>query len=253
MTQEYRSNDPTEPAAAGSTGSQRIRIAVTNPDDGTSTMREDDAWSSNDAAETVHLDLAAFSLTREQVAERYKAAGFDIQPRTVSDYGKRGLLRAHKVPAKNGLMRYLFDPTSIEEDIERRKRETEAHEHPSTVHAPLPHRRASASEDSNQNLEGGDSAWIDRRLYEGDLKVARLETELQAERRERQRAEQRAEREAERALALSHRVGQVQQQIADYQVKLAALEAPKAEETPDDAPASASFMHRLFRLRRKPS
>jgi hypothetical protein len=228
-----------------------VGTAVTAADDGASTMREDDAWSPDETAQTLHLDLAAFSLTREQVAERYKTAGFDIQPRTVSDYGKRGLLRAHKVPAKNGLMRYLFDPTSVAEDIERRKREAEAHEHPSTVHAPLPHRPGSENDD--QRSDEPDAAWVDRRLHERDLKMARLETELQLERRERQKAEQRAEREAERALALSHRVGQVQQQITDYQVKLAELEAPKQEQTADDAKASASFLQRLFRRRPRPS
>ncbi len=240
MIDETQKTDQLEPAEASSADNDVTDVALTSSDDGASTVHEDDAWQTDDDVETVRLDLAAFSLTRDQVAEQYKVAGFDIQPRTVSDYGKRGILRAHKVPAKNGLMRYLFDPSSVEEDIDRRRREIEEHDNPSTVHAPLPHHTPPKSEHEG---DGVDSVWIERRVHERDLKVARLETELQMERRERQKAEQRAEREAERAMALSHRVGQVQQQIDDYRVKIELLEAPKPEEAP---PKPASLLHRLF-------
>jgi hypothetical protein len=56
-------------------------------------------------AETVQIDLAPYSLTREQVAERYAAAGFSVKPRTASLYAQQGTLRARKVEAKNGLVR----------------------------------------------------------------------------------------------------------------------------------------------------
>src|SRR3954451_6382095 len=72
-------------------------------------------------AETVHADLAPYSLTREQVVEKYKAAGFDVKPRTVSFYAKEGRLRAVKVEAKNGLERYVYDAASVDEDIARRR------------------------------------------------------------------------------------------------------------------------------------
>src|SRR4051795_9987443 len=68
-------------------------------------------------AETVRADLAPYALTREQVVEKYKAAGIDVKPRTVSFYAKEGRLRAVKVEAKNGLERYVYDAASVEEDI----------------------------------------------------------------------------------------------------------------------------------------
>lgn len=243
MIDETQKTDQLKAGEASPADNDVTDVALTSSDDGASAMQKDDAWQTDDDAETMRLDLAAFSLTRDQVAEQYKTAGFDIQPRTVSDYGKRGILRAHKVPAKNGLMRYLFDPSSVEEDIERRRREIEEHDNPSTVHAPLPHHAASKGE---RESDGADPAWIERRVHERDLNVARLETELQIERRERQKAEQRAERETQRALALSHRVGQVQQQIEDYRVKIELLEAPKPEEAPTAPTKPASLLHRLF-------
>lgn len=208
------------------------------------TVQEDDAPFPGYGAETVQIDLAAFSLTREQVAHRYQAAGFDIQPRTVSDYAKRGILRAHKVPGKNGLTRYLFDASSVAEDIERRRQEAEAHAH-TTVHAPMPDRPSAPSGDSAETAHEPSAPSIDRRLYERDLKIARLETELQGERRERQKAEQRADRDADRALQLANRTGQLQQQIATYQERLKALEAPKPEPVPEP-PKRAPLLHRLF-------
>lgn len=208
------------------------------------TVHEDDAPSVGYGAETVQIDLAAYSLTREQVAERYRAAGFDIQPRTVSDYAKRGMLRAHKVPGKNGLTRYLFDAASVEEDIARRRHEAEAHAH-ATVHAPMSDRRDAPSGDGAETVQEPPAPSIDRRVYERDLKIARLETELHVERRERQKAEQRAERDADRALQLANRAGQLQQQIAHYQEQLLALEAPKSEPAPEP-PRRAPLLHRLF-------
>ena len=86
-------------------------------------------------AETVQIDLAPYSLTREQVAERYAAAGFSVKPRTVSLYAQQGRLRARKVEAKNGLERYLFDPASVDEDIAKRRQEADSYAAPETVYA----------------------------------------------------------------------------------------------------------------------
>ena len=83
----------------------------------------------------MHLDLAAFSLTRDQVAERYAAAGFSVKPRTVSLYAKEGRLRAHKVEAKNGLVRYLFDPLSVDEDIAQRQHEAQSYTTPDPIYS----------------------------------------------------------------------------------------------------------------------
>ena len=89
-------------------------------------------------AETVQIDLAPYSLTREQVAERYAAAGFPVKPRTVSLYAQQGRLRARKVEAKNGLERYLFDPASVDEDIAKRRQEADSYAAPETVYAARP-------------------------------------------------------------------------------------------------------------------
>src|SRR5689334_16528049 len=86
-------------------------------------------------SETVQIDLAPYSLTREQVAERYSAAGFSVKPRTVSLYAQQGRLRACKVEAKNGLERYLFDPASVEEDIAWRRQEADSYATPEPVYA----------------------------------------------------------------------------------------------------------------------
>src|SRR5215208_6654732 len=86
-------------------------------------------------AETVQIDLAPYSLTREQVAERYTAAGFSVRPRTVSLYAQQGRLRARKVEAKNGLERYLFDPASVDDDIAKRRQGADSYAAPETVYA----------------------------------------------------------------------------------------------------------------------
>ena len=107
--------------------SRGCRRAVTespaNPDDGADL--DEDLAPFLHGAETVQIDLAPYSLTREQVAERYAAAGFTVKPRTVSLYAQQGRLRARKVEAKNGLERYLFDPASVDEDIAKRRQEAD--------------------------------------------------------------------------------------------------------------------------------
>jgi hypothetical protein len=246
MTEKTHDSQPGDAPEAPSIDAERERLALASLSDGAPTMHDEAAPPPGDDARTVHIDLAAFSLTREQVAERYKTAGLDIQPRTVSDYGKRGILRAYKVPAKNGLTRYLFDPTSVDEDIERRKREAQEHAVPTTVHAPAQERPAPETGHGADGAATAHAPSIGRVIHDRDLKIARLETELQLERRERQKVEQRVEREAERALALSHRVGQFQQQIADYKVRIEALEAPKPAQSAPAPPKPVSFLRRLF-------
>src|SRR3954453_12834818 len=104
-----------------------------NTDDGAA--RDEGDASFAHGAETMQIDLAPYSLTREQVAECYAAAGFSVKPRTVSLYAQQGRLRARKVEAKNGLERYLFDPASVDDDIAKRRQGADSYAAPETVYA----------------------------------------------------------------------------------------------------------------------
>jgi hypothetical protein len=169
-------------------------------------------------AETVQIDLAPYSLTREQVAERYTAAGFSVKPRTVSLYAQQGRLRARKVEAKNGLERYLFDPASIDDDIAKRRQGADSYAAPETVYA-------TANGAGTAHERGSDSAYplpapsLHGELHAKEIRVAVLETELRMERDARVRAERRAEQEGNRSLALA-------QQLGEFKQRVAMLEAP---------------------------
>jgi hypothetical protein len=83
----------------------------------------DDAPSWHDASDDARtVPLEEFSLTRDQVATMYVAAGIHVKPRTVSRYAQEGLLRAKLVDAERGLKRYLYSQGSVEEDIAKRLR-----------------------------------------------------------------------------------------------------------------------------------
>jgi hypothetical protein len=208
-----------------------------------------DAAPSMHGAETVRIELAPYSLTREQVAERYAAAGFSVKPRTVSLYAQQGRLRARKVEAKNGLERYLFDPSSVEEDIAKRRREVESYTSPETVYAAT-NGAASAHEDDADGAFPVPAPSVHAELHAKEIRIAVLETELRMERDARGRAERRADNEANRSLALA-------QQLGEYKQRVAMLQAPKAE-APEAAPGSepaagndeatprASLLRRLF-------
>jgi hypothetical protein len=207
------------------------------------------AASSMHGAETVRIELAPYSLTREQVAERYAAAGFPVKPRTVSLYAQQGRLRARKVEAKNGLERYLFDPSSVDEDIARRRREAESYTSPETVYAAA-NGAASAHEDDADGAFPVPAPSVHAELHAKEIRIAVLETELRMERDARGRAERRADNEANRSLALA-------QQLGEYKQRVAMLEAPKAkapEAAPEPEPAvgnneatpRASLLRRLF-------
>jgi hypothetical protein len=198
--------------------------------------------SSMHNAETVQIDLAPYSLTREQVAERYAAAGFSVKPRTVSLYAQQGRLRARKVEAKNGLERYLFDPASVDKDIARRRQDADSYTTPETIYA--------ASNGAGKAHEDGAYPVPAPSLY-GELdakevRIAVLETEVRMEREARVRAERRADHEGNRSLALA-------QQLGEFKQRLAILEAPKEEPVaaPEPIPAAnsakprASFWRRL--------
>lgn len=204
-------------------------------------------------AETVQIDLAPYSLTREQVAERYAAAGFSVKPRTVSLYAKEGRLRARKVEAKNGLERYLFDPASVDEDIARRRQEADSYAAPETVYAAA-NGAGTAHKDAAHGAYPVPAPSVHAELHAKEIRIAVLETEVRMERDARARAERRADHEGNRSLALA-------QQLGEYKERLAMLAPPKeepaAEPEPeeaspepapstDDAKPRASFLRRIF-------
>ena len=170
-------------------------------------------------AETMHIDLAPFSLTREQVAERYVAAGFTIKPRTVSLYAQQGRLRARKVAAKNGLERYLFDPASVDDDIAERRQGPRATPLPRQS---MPQRRRRDGHGRPRRCIAMHAPSMHADLRAKEIRVAVLETELRMERDARIRAERRADQEANRSLALA-------QQNGEFSQRVAMLEAPKEE------------------------
>ena len=123
----------------------------------------------------MHLDLAAFSLTRDQVAERYAAAGFSVKPRTVSLYAKEGRLRAHKVEAKNGLVRYLFDPLSVDEDIAQRQHEAQAYTTPDPIYSTVEPTRGNDGASSTPTVSAPSVTSL---LREKEVEIAVLKAEL---------------------------------------------------------------------------
>src|SRR5215207_6336894 len=132
-------------------------------------------------AETVQIDLAPYSLTREQVAERYTAAGFSVKPRTVSLYAQQGRLRARKVEAKNGLERYLFDSASVDEDIVRRRQEACSYAAPETVYAAV-NGAGTTHERGSNGAYPVPTLSLHGELHAKEIRVAVLETELRMER-----------------------------------------------------------------------
>ena len=203
-------------------------------------------------AETVQINLAPYSLTRAQVAERYAAAGFSVKPRTVSLYAQQGRLQARKVGAKNGLERYLFDLASVDEDIAKRRQDADTYAAPETVYATA-NGAGTAHEDGARGAYPVPAPSLHVELHAKEIRVAVLETELRMERDARVRAERRADTEANRSLAIA-------QQLGEYKQRVAMLEAPKEEPavapepvpdpdpvpSPDDAKPRASFLRRLF-------
>src|SRR5215207_1724066 len=161
-------------------------------------------------AETVQIDLAPYSLTREQVAERYVAAGFPVKPRTVSLYAQQGRLRARKVEAKNGLERYLFDPASVDDDIAKRRQGADSYAAPETVYAAV-NGAGTTHERGSNGAYPVPTLSLHGELHAKEIRVAVLETELRMERDARVRAERRAEQEGNRSLALAQQLGEFKQ------------------------------------------
>jgi hypothetical protein len=89
-----------------------------------------DAGQANDAITTT-----AYSVPVRQAAELFKQAGFPYSDDHISRLCKQGVLRATQQTTKNKLKRYVIDPRSIEEQIEKLRREREEREHPQVFEA----------------------------------------------------------------------------------------------------------------------
>ena len=81
------------------------------------------------------LELTEFTVTAEQAAELFKAAGFPRSPDHISRWCRQGELHATKQQTKNRLSRYLISRLSIDEKIARLRHDKEAHIHPSVFDA----------------------------------------------------------------------------------------------------------------------
>jgi hypothetical protein len=76
------------------------------------------------------LETTAFTVTVERAAEHFRQAGFPRSTDHISRWCRQGMLRAIKQPTRNGLSRYLIEQQSLDEAIERLRREKHEREHP---------------------------------------------------------------------------------------------------------------------------
>jgi predicted RNase H-like nuclease (RuvC/YqgF family) len=79
--------------------------------------------------------MTAYTVPVRQAAELFKQAGFPYSEDHISRLCKQGVLRATQQTTKNKLKRYVIDPRSIQEQIERLRREKEEREHPQVFEA----------------------------------------------------------------------------------------------------------------------
>jgi hypothetical protein len=221
------------------------------PDDATM-PGTDDAPSWHDASDDARtVPLEEFSLTRDQVAAMYAAAGIEVAPRTVARYAKEGILRATMVDAERGLKRYLFSQNSVEEDIAKRLRG------PEPIYAPTNEYDAGAEAtvhgtDDARSRHGADDGAGTMPRYQapsprGD-RVREFEIELATMRgrmaeKEKQHEEDRdvIERLRSENGQLRIGIGEYKGRAAELERRLALLEAPKPSEpeqkVPEPAPA----------------
>ena len=201
------------------------------------------------------VTLAEFSLTRDQVVELYAAAGIRVERRTVSRYAQEGLLRAEKVDAERGLKRYLFNRSSVEEDIAKRLRGPgsvyaplgENHHEPDgatvpTTHAPSRHRATTEPHQQAPSLHHD-------HVHELEIEVATLRGRLTEKDRQH-------EEDAATVTQLRAENGQLRLGIGEYkgrtielEKRLALLEAPKAPPPEPEAkpePPRPGLWHRIF-------
>jgi hypothetical protein len=81
------------------------------------------------------LEATAFTVPVERAAELFRRAGFPRSTDHISRWCRQGTLRATKQPTRNGLSRYLIEQRSIDEVIERLRREKHEREHPQVFDA----------------------------------------------------------------------------------------------------------------------
>jgi hypothetical protein len=192
----------------------------------------------SDGARAVSLE--EFSLTRDQVATMYAAAGIDVMPSTVSRYAKEGILRATMVDAERGLKRYLYSQSSVEDDIERRLRG------PEPIYAPTNEQDVSddatmqGTDDARSRHDASDGAGTMPRQQASSLRgdrVRELEIENATLRGRLRENEEQRERDREALKNAWTENGKLQLAGSHYQTRaeelekrLALLEAPRAVE-----------------------
>lgn len=210
------------------------------------------------------LEFTEFTVTAEQAAELFKAAGFPRSPDHISRWCRQGELRATKQQLKNRLTRYLIDRRSIDEKIARLQQEQERHHRPSVFEAAANTTLTSRHDDDTSDvgrvpprhhdgIQGiGMSAPVG--WYEARDEIAELRGELRA-------TKEHARRDAARIEKLEHENGGLRVALGKFQGKAEELErqvrlltAPKQESSeaklPVDTMATqswSSWWRRLFR------
>ena len=221
------------------------------------------------------LEATAFTVPVERAAELFKHAGFPRSPDHISRWCRQGTLRATKQPTRNGLSRYLIEQRSIDEVLERLRREKHEREHPQVFEA-----MADTAAERRHNGGTGDAAAMSPRHHDGtddagmpsSLPLPSYEwpsdREDAAETRGELRAlKEQARKDASRIEKLENENGNLRISLGEFRGKADVLErqlnlltAPKpaeaiapelAPETPADggttaAPTPTSWWRRIF-------
>jgi hypothetical protein len=201
------------------------------------------------------LEATAFTVPVERAAELFKHAGFPRSPDHISRWCRQGTLRATKQPTRNGLSRYLIEQRSIEEVLERLRREKHAREHPQVFEAmadtPTTRRHNGGTDDaaamSPRHHDGTDDAGmpasVPPALYEwpSDREdAAEMRGELRA-------LKEQARKDTSRIEKLENENGNLRISLGEYRGKADVLEkqlnlltAPKPPEPMEPEPAPAT-------------
>lgn len=233
---DHHTQEPFAPADGAASDASRTTIA----DDATMPGTEQAPSWHGAVHDARTVPLTEFSLTRDQVAEMYAAAGLKIEARTVSRYAKEGVLRAKKVEAERGLQRYLYDKASVEADIAKRK------QGPGSVYAfaggevgdndaTVPGTDAASSQHGAKTVPGGQAPSGDR-LRALELENAHLKGQLSMREQQHQEDLELLERVRTENGQLRIGYGEFKGRAEELQKRLALLEAPRKRAPEADAP-----------------
>jgi len=128
-----------------------------------STMHDGIEASAPEGEASDALETTAFTVTVERATELFKQMGFPRSADHISRWCRQGMLRAIKQPTRNGLARYLIEQQSLDEMIERLRREKHERAHPhifETV-AETPAAR-------RHDADAGDATAMPRRHHNGN-------------------------------------------------------------------------------------